>query len=298
MVWTLLIFVNMSYQNRDKLNRLQRLLPEGLMADAAWLTREGYPSPLRSRYVASGWLEPVVRGVFRRPLHVPGVGEPAPLAWQHVVVSLQLVLERAVVVGGRTALEMQGFGHYASSGPPGEVHVYGDDGAPGWLGKLPLESAFVFHNARKLFRGEAIADVLRRLKANLAEGGDDVAHGSLTLQRFGEGQWPIVLSTPERAALELLDELPNRETFHQADALMDGLANLSPRRVDALLRECRSVKVRRLFLWFAERAGHAWLDRIDRDGVDLGRGKRMLASGGKLDARYGITVPEDLHGAR
>ena len=288
----------MSYQNRDKLNRLHRLLPEGLVADAAWFTRMGYPSPLRSRYVASGWLEPVVRGVFRRPLHVPGTAETVPLRWQHVVVSLQLVLERAIVVGGRTALELQGFAHYTSSAPPGEVHLYGDDGAPGWLGKLRMETAFVFHNARKLFRGEPIADGVVRLKAVLAGDGPDVVHGSLTWRRLGEVEWPLVLSTPERAALEVLDELPNKETFHQVDALMDGLASLSPRRVDALLRECRSVKVRRLFLWFAERAGHGWLEHVDREAVDLGSGKRMLAIGGKLDAKYGITVPEDLHAAR
>ncbi len=248
--------------------------------------------------MASGWLELVARGVFRRPLHVPGGGaaEPAPLHWQHVVVSLQLVLERAVVVGGRTALELQGYGHYASGRPPVEVHLYGDDGAPGWLRKLPLDTAFVFHNARRLFRDEPVAGALERLKAVMADEGDDVMHDSLTWQRFGEGQWPIVLSTPERAVLELLDEVPNRETFHQADALMDGLANLRPQRIERLLGACRSVKVRRLFLWLADRAGHAWLERIDRDGVDLGRGKRMLVRGGRLDARYGITVPEDLHG--
>ena len=39
------------------------------------------------------------------------------------------------------------------------------------------------------------------------------------------------VSTPERAILELLDEVPKRETFHQADVLMEGLRNLSPRRL-------------------------------------------------------------------
>ena len=38
-------------------------------------------------------------------------------------------------------------------------------------------------------------------------------HGSLTWRYFGDGDWPIVLSTPERAVLELLDELPGGETF-------------------------------------------------------------------------------------
>jgi hypothetical protein len=102
------------------------------------------------------------------------------------------------------------------------------------------------------------------------------------------------MSSPERAILELLDEVPQRETFHQADVLMEGLRNLSPRRLHTLLVECRSVKVKRLFLWFAERHNHAWLKGLDRKGIDLGQGKRMLVRGGKLDTKFNITVPENL----
>ncbi len=102
------------------------------------------------------------------------------------------------------------------------------------------------------------------------------------------------MSGPERAILELLDEVPQRETFHQADMLMEGLRNLSPRRLHTLLSDCRSVKVKRLFLWFAERHNHSWLSQLDRSGIDLGRGKRMLVRGGKLDNKFDITVPETL----
>ena len=287
----------MKHQKRAMLNRLHRLLPEGMLADAAWFTAEGYPSSLRSRYVASGWLQSVTRGVFRRPLYMPGVDESvAPLRWQHVVISLQSVLKRPIAVGGRTALELDGFAHYASSAGPREVHLYGDEAAPGWLGKLPVETVFVFHNARKLFHGEAIADAVVGLESVIADGDSSnpgSIRGSLTWRYFGDGQWPMVVSTPERAILELLDELPHKESFHQADMLMESLVSLSPRRMIRLLQECRSIKVKRLFLWFAERHRHAWLKRLDRSGIDLGSGKRMLVQGGKLDSKYRITVPRD-----
>ena len=288
----------MKQQRGTKLNRLHRLLPEGLLADAAWFTAEGYPSSLRNRYLASGWLQPLTRGVFRRPTHRPGrENTTAPLRWQDVVVSLQSVLRRPVAVGGRTALELNGLAHYLSSAGAREVHLYGDEPAPGWLGKLPIGTSFVFHNARKLFRTEPISDALENLKTLMAADGPSnlvTIHGSLKWMHFGDGNWPMVLSAPERAILELLDELPNRETFHQADVLMEGLVSLSPRRMSRLLRECRSVKVKRLFLWFADRHGHAWVERLDREGVDLGSGKRVLFRGGKLDPRYQITVPENL----
>ena len=291
-------FIIMSDQKRSKLNRLHRLLPEGLVADAAWFTRMGYPSSLRSRYLASGWLQPVTRGVFRRPLHKPGLeATPAPLRWQHIVVSLQTVLEHPVAVGGRTALELHGLAHYLSSEGPREVHLYGDEQAPGRLGKLPIAMSFVHHNARKLFRTEPIAVGLDGLKSAMAVdrlSHQGQIHGSLTWRYFGDRDWPLMLSTPERAVLELLDELPGGEMFHQADKLMESLVGLSPKRVRRLLAECRSVKVKRLFLWFAERHAHPWLERLDRDGIDLGTGKRILVRGGKLDPKYRITVPEDL----
>ena len=288
----------MKYQKRYKLNRLHRLLPEGLLADAAWFTASGYPSSLRSRYVASGWLQRVTRGIFRRPLYQLGVHDTtAPLRWQQVVVSLQMILNQPIVVGGRTALELDGLAHYTSSAGLREIHLYGDVRAPNWLQKLPLETTFVFHNARKLFRAEPIINGLKDMKTVMAGSQSPqraTIQSSLKWMQFGDGDWPIIISTRERAILELLDELPERETFHQADVLMESLVNISPSRMNRLLRECRSVKVRRLFLWFADRHGHAWAERLDREAVDLGSGKRMLIKGGRLDLKYQITVPRNL----
>ena len=51
----------MTKQRTKKLNWLERHLPEGLVADARWLTRHGYSTSLRSQYVAAGWLEQPAR---------------------------------------------------------------------------------------------------------------------------------------------------------------------------------------------------------------------------------------------
>ena len=108
--------------------------------------------------------------------------------------------------------------------------------------------------------------------------------------------WPLCLSSPDRAFLELLDELPNHESFHQVDMLVEGLVNLSPTRLQLLLRQCSSVKVKRLFFFFADRHGHAWRSRLDPADFDLGTGKPALVPGGRLSKPYNITVPEDMFG--
>lgn len=279
-------------QKINKLNQLQRLLPEGLVVDAAWLETQGYSRGLRSRYLASGWLEQPARGSYRRP--------GGKLLWQQVVVSLQGLLQVPVVVGGRTALELHGFSHYASPTGPQAVHLYGDKPLPGWVQKLALRQRLVSHSARRLFRMHTIAEEAGCVRWMPREQSFTSAHlptaGSLTRLSWGQWDWPLGLSTPERAILELLDELPERETFHQVDKLMEGLRTLSPRRLQRLLEECSRVKVKRLFLWFARRHRFPWLPHLDQGRIDLGKGKRMLVRGGTLDATYKITVPGDMDG--
>jgi len=282
----------MSTLKQGKLNLLQRSLPDGLIADAAWLQRHGYSGALRKKYVARGWLDLVARGVYRRPApQLPEVRTGKGLPWESVAISLQTLLHANFVVGGRTALELQGFTHYLSFGPQREVHLYGVGKRPGWVLKLNIESRFVFHNAKKLFSNDVVMDVS-------SEETDPLLRSSYVRQKWGKWDWPLVLSSSERAILELLDEVPERETFHQADMLFEGLRNLSPRKLQPLLQACRSVKVRRLFLWFAERHRLPWLNSLERSAIDLGKGRRMLIKGGKLDRKFNITVPESLNGHR
>jgi hypothetical protein len=163
--------------------------------------------------------------------------------------------------------------------------------APTWISHVSVDTKLVFHKAQKLFKSEEI------LAGPSKKGEVTPEQASFIQLPWGHWNWPLTVATPERAILELLDEVPNRETFHQADVLMEGLRNLSPRKLQTLLIDCRNIKVKRLFLWFAERHNHAWLPKLDRSSIELGKGKRMLVRGGKLDTKYNITVPENLDGS-
>ncbi len=91
--------------------------------------------------------------------------------------------------------------------------------------------------------------------------------------------------------MELLYLVPGRESFEEAGLLMEGLATLRPDLVQSLLEQCTSVKVKRLFLYLSEQSGHLWLEEIHTARINMGRGKRVIYKGGRLDAKYGITVP-------
>lgn len=277
----------MAKQKRSSLNWLDQHFPEGLIVDSAWLSEQGYSTSLRSQYVSAGWLHQPARRVYSR--------RQASLSWQQVVVSLQTLLQHDLVVGGRTALELQGFAHYLQHQTT-TVYLYGPSPPPTWLKSLPMNARFLYRNDGKLFQKERATTFPHSLSAETNS--PPRKSDTLTVMPWGQWNWPLVLSSPERAVLEMLDELPDHETFHQIDMLIEGLSTLSPTRMQKLLVDCRSVKVKRLFFFFADRHQHAWLKRLDRKAVDLGSGRRMIAKGGIFDAKHLITVPKDLDGLR
>jgi hypothetical protein len=274
----------MTAGNRGKLNQLQQL-PDGALVDAAWLERRGYSSSLRSQYVKAGWLNQPAPRVYCRG--------NSPLSWREAIISLQTFLESDLTVGGRSALEELGYGHYL--GRRREVHLYGPQRPPGWLAALPLEVEFVWHNSRRLFPDDPVVTQSDDPQSGASDEPLPFLPGGFLISG-GTAKWGLRLASAERALFQLLDELPGRETFHQVDMLMEGLANLSPRSLQVQLASCTSIKVKRLFFYFADRHRHAWLERLDRSDVDLGTGKRVLVKGGKLDPTYLITVPEELDG--
>ena len=87
--------------------------------------------------------------------------------------------------------------------------------------------------------------------------------------------------------------MPITEALYEV--LFEGLTMAKPPVVTALLRACTHSKAKRLFLFLAEHYHYPWLKRVQLNAIDLGKGKRMVTRGGRLDKRYQITVPEAFH---
>lgn len=276
----------MRTQRAEKLNWMAKHLPEGMPVDSAWLREHGYTANLLRKYEVSGWLQQPAHRIYIRPR--------GPLVWEQAVISLQTLLARDLVIGGRTALELHGFAHYLQQ-TTSVVYLYGPKPPPTWLKNLPAGVEFRYRNDAKLFETQRATTAPHTLEPQASA--TPARPDSIIAKSWGPWNWPLMISSPERAILELLDELPDNESFHQLDMLMEGLTTLSPTRLQKLLADCRNVKVKRLFFFFADRHQHAWLKRLDRKAIALGRGKRMLVKGGRYDAKYMITVPGDFDGA-
>jgi len=277
LVYRKCILVTMSDQNESKLNRLLAGLSDTGVVSSRWLRAHGYSSSLVVRYVDSGWLVSPARGVYMR--------KGGSLRWEGVVRTLQWTEGLSLHVGGRFALAWQGHEHYLRLGEAAVVTLYGPDRVPGWVGKLPLAE-------RVEYCGKGPFDL--PVLSFTDETSDQALLDQGLERREAAPSGVLVCSTPERAMLELCGEASDASGVYEVDALMQGMATLRPQRLEMLLSYCRSIKAKRLFLALAERHGHAWFSHLSLDGVDLGRGKRSLVSGGHLHPRYQITLPGDL----
>ncbi|MBA2654866.1 MAG: type IV toxin-antitoxin system AbiEi family antitoxin domain-containing protein [Gammaproteobacteria bacterium] len=58
-----------------------------------------------------------------------------------------------------------------------------------------------------------------------------------------------------------------------------------------LLEKCTSIKVKRLFLFFADTNQLPCFKYLDLTALNLGKGKRVIGNGGMFVPKYQLSVP-------
>lgn len=234
--------------------------PAGAVLTTSWLKGQGISTRLANYYVGSGWLHRVGDGAF--------TVLPESVGWLGAVCGLQQN-SRSIHIGGHSALEISGLAHFVPLSDTHPVYLFSRAGGrlPTWFKRLPWFSR-VHHIGTNFLPAE------------------------LGLREHSEGRLGVTVSEPERAALEFLQHLSLDDAgYEHANLVFEGLGTLRPDLIQTLLEACTSIKVKRLFLHLAERHSHSWLQQLDPARIFLGRGKRVLFRGGRLDPKYLITVP-------
>ena len=108
------------------------------------------------------------------------------------------------------------------------------------------------------------------------------------------GDMKIGASTLERAILECLYLSPKQFDLVECYEIMEGLQGLRPKLMQDLLESCSSIKVKRLFLFMADKASLPVMKHLKLDNVDLGKGDRSIVQHGQYNAKYGLTLPKEL----
>lgn len=246
-----------------KINELVLATPKGLVLLSSWLVSQGYPYELLQRYRNGGWLKPIGKGAM--------VKASDPLKLAGALSALQLQLKTNIHVGGRSALELNGNTHYLHL-DDSEIALFalGRTEIPHWLSNNQWDLNY------RVFKQSIFVN------------------DQLGMTAFIDGEVEMNISSPTRAMMECLALTPKEFSIHEAYELMEGLATLRPTQVQELMESCKSIKVKRLFLYFAERAGHAWFKYIDQSKINLGSGNRSLTPNGKLVPKYKLVLPKEL----
>ncbi len=254
----------MTRKDEKKLNHFLLSAPSGVVLTTEWLERQGISSKLAWWYVQSGLLERLGMKAYKKP------GDN--ILWAGVVAALQNQMHLPLHVGGKTALQVLGRAHFIPLQGVKQVQLFADLNTrmPSWLGKKLSKVEFETHRTSLFSNLEKMPGIIERPIDGIT----------------------IKISCPERAAMEILYLYPKYESLEEIILLIENLGQLRPAIVQSMLETCNSIKVKRLFLFLAEKCQHPWLANLDLKKIDLGKGKRVIASGGKYDPKYKISFPE------
>lgn len=252
----------MGLEIKNKLNHLLSIWPDRTLMTSRFLSHLNYSYQLIQKYAKSGWIRKVGQGAYTKLNDV--------IQWPGGVAALQQQLNLPVHVGGITALELHGLAHFLSMEnlTKSSTNLYNTT-----FSKKPLPKWFLEFFPNCIYRQHHLFQNEMGLEEKQVDG--------IT----------ITISSPERAILEVLTLIPYDFDYAHAYQLCENLQLLRPNLMQQLLQQCTSVKVKRLFLYFADTHQLPLFSHLEFQSIALGKGKRTIGKGGHFIAKYQIAVP-------
>jgi hypothetical protein len=233
---------NNHLQKSENLIRALNEVPRGTPISTAQCERQWNVSRQSVHwYSKAGWLNSLGHGYYIRQ------GETPTLAG--TVATLEASGFK-VHIAGKSALDLKGFSHYLSLGN-GKIFLYGRGvrHLPQWLSKFfSVEMA-----TKKLFKEH-----------------DETNHRLFVRPLDQEDDSSPYVSDPERAILEMLDNVPMTQTMEEAKEIMEGMHSLNPGKLEILLEHCVRIRVKRLFWLLCKELDLPVIKEIHANKVDFG----------------------------
>ena len=234
---------------------LLEVLPRGEPLSTRRLQEFGVPAKRSAQMASNGWLTRLGRGVFMLP--GDSLDRNASLA----------VLGAGVPgfhIGGKTALEWRGVRHNLQFKET--LSLWGDKPT-----KVPLWFARRFpcrYQATHIF--------------------DDAMPPGLGLAQLPAGRPDVIVSTTERALLELLSDAGKHQSIEETHNLVENIRNLRLPLLDELMAYLTRLKVIRLAYALADEFNQPWKSLAEKHSERLGGGDRWIAvakTGDRIDLK-------------
>lgn len=246
-----------------KIQQILETAPNESVFFGSWLSSQGLDARGQYAYMKSGWFDRISKGVYK----IHGT-EPGLMA---MISAYNTQLGKSCVVGAYTALELRGYSHYLSIREP-VAYLFTDKSnkLPAWLLKKEWDMNIKYMTTSFL--------------------GD----GLLGVETMTINQRNLLVSSPERAILECLNLPDASSSLLDIYYIMESMTTLRPKLVQTLLEACTSQKVKRLFLYMAEKAGHSWYKALKPDNINLGTSRFMITPTGRYINKYNMTISKEL----
>lgn len=226
----------------------RRLLPDvprGTPLSTAWLQTQGLNAKQVARLAADGWLQRLGRGLYLLPGDV--LNREASLAQLTQAMP-------GLHVAGKTALAWRGIRHNLAFKE--HLILWGDK--PGSLPDWFTAAFPASYQATHLF--------------------DVTLPPSTGLAPLPSGPPDVMVSTPERALLELLSDVGKAQGLEEARHLVESARALRMPVLDELLTHLQRIKVVRLACMMADELGLPWANMARQHSERLGGGERWVST--------------------
>lgn len=243
-------------QNKIKLKQILQNIPHGAVVTSLWLENQGVSRSLRSAYKKNGWLKSFGNGAYFK------LNDNIELDGS--VYALQQQLNLSFHLGGVSALTKLGINHNIAFNRKTYIYGYGAEKVPNWFKENYNENI-------EIVKSEFLPK-------------------ELGLLDFDNKDFSIKISSQERAILEMLYLAPDKNSIKEIYQLLETMSVLKPKLLQELLENCSNIKVKRVFLYLADKLNYPWFKKLDISKIDLGSGKRTIEKGGKLDKKYNIVI--------
>ena len=246
-----------------KIQQIIEVQPNISLMFGDWLSRQGLDAKEQYAYMKRGWLDRISKGVYALQGKVPTL--------LNVIAAYNKQLDKHCIVGAYTALELRGYSHYLSIGKP-TAYLFTDrfNKLPTWITTKDWDMTVKYMTTSFL--------------------GDDLKG----VENMTVENETLLVSSPERAFLECLNMPEATSSLLDLYYIMESLTTLRPKLLQQLLEACTSQKVKRLFLYMAEKAGHPWFKALKLDPIETGTSRLMASPTGKYISKYNMTIPKEL----
>ena len=228
--------------------------PIEMIFTTTWFEQNGISSKSVFDHKMYGWIDSIGRGAYIKKGVKPNLTA--------AISALQTQNNYKISLGGLYSLdEYQGIRHYLRDGLKPQLFTNENKLLPSWFVRT-FKGSYDFFNTSFL--------------------PDDIG--------IEERNWnglKVKISGTERALLEML--YAESVTTTEAFQIMELVTVLKSSLMNELLEQCKSIKVKRLFLFLASQTGYAWYNNLNRS-IDLGSGVREIDKGGSYNKEFNIVV--------